>query len=169
VCSANATCPGRPSLYGTTREFLDYFGLKSLDELPTLAELRDLDEINRELDLGDPDGLVAAANPRIGEAGEAGDEPGPEPDREQPLDTQEPWREAMEPDVADAETVARADDDGGPEMASPREHDAATTIPTGRRRDTGGSDMSLRCRTARAPAEAPGQRGIRARDASSSS
>jgi segregation and condensation protein B len=47
--------PGRPALYGTTREFLDYFGLKSLDELPTLAELRDLDEINRELDLDDPD------------------------------------------------------------------------------------------------------------------
>ena len=47
--------PGRPALYGTTREFLDYFGLKSLDELPTLAELRDLDEINRELDLSDPD------------------------------------------------------------------------------------------------------------------
>jgi segregation and condensation protein B len=47
--------PGKPSLYGTTREFLDYFGLKSLDELPTLAELRDLDEINRELDLDDPD------------------------------------------------------------------------------------------------------------------
>ena len=47
--------PGKPSLYGTTREFLDYFGLKSLDELPTLAELRDLDEINRELDLNDPD------------------------------------------------------------------------------------------------------------------
>jgi segregation and condensation protein B len=46
--------PGKPSLYGTTREFLDYFGLKSLDELPTLAEMRDLDEINRELDL-DPD------------------------------------------------------------------------------------------------------------------
>lgn len=47
--------PGKPSLYGTTREFLDYFGLKSLDQLPTLAELRDLDEINRELDLNDPD------------------------------------------------------------------------------------------------------------------
>lgn len=43
--------PGRPSLYGTTREFLDYFNLKALDELPTLAEIRDLDEINRELDL----------------------------------------------------------------------------------------------------------------------
>jgi segregation and condensation protein B len=52
--------PGKPSLYGTTREFLDYFGLKSLDELPTLAELRDLDEINRELDLSDPDRPDAA-------------------------------------------------------------------------------------------------------------
>ncbi len=34
--------PGKPALYATTREFLDYFGLKSLDELPTLAEIRDL-------------------------------------------------------------------------------------------------------------------------------
>jgi segregation and condensation protein B len=48
--------PGRPSLYSTTREFLDYFNLKSLDELPTLAEIRDLDEINRELDLVDQGG-----------------------------------------------------------------------------------------------------------------
>lgn len=47
--------PGKPSLYGTTRTFLDYFNLKSLDELPTLAEIRDLDEINRALDLEDPD------------------------------------------------------------------------------------------------------------------
>ncbi len=43
--------PGRPALYATTREFLDYFGLQSLDQLPTLAELRDFDSINRELDL----------------------------------------------------------------------------------------------------------------------
>ena len=48
--------PGRPALYGTTREFLDYFGLKSLDELPTLAEIRDLDTINQELNLPEPDG-----------------------------------------------------------------------------------------------------------------
>ncbi|MCU7959873.1 MAG: SMC-Scp complex subunit ScpB [gamma proteobacterium symbiont of Bathyaustriella thionipta] len=46
--------PGRPSLYGTTRAFLDYFNLKSLDELPTLAEIRDLDAINRELDFSEP-------------------------------------------------------------------------------------------------------------------
>jgi segregation and condensation protein B len=44
--------PGRPALYATTRQFLDYFGLRSLDELPTLRELRDLDEIERELPLG---------------------------------------------------------------------------------------------------------------------
>ncbi len=43
--------PGRPGLYGTTKEFLDYFNLKSLDELPTLAEIKDLDQIHQELDL----------------------------------------------------------------------------------------------------------------------
>ncbi len=43
--------PGRPALYGTTKEFLDYFNLKSLDELPTLAEIKDLDQIHQELDL----------------------------------------------------------------------------------------------------------------------
>ncbi|WP_420493001.1 SMC-Scp complex subunit ScpB [Sedimenticola selenatireducens] len=46
--------PGKPSLYATTREFLNYFGLKSLDELPTLQQIRDLDSINRELELADP-------------------------------------------------------------------------------------------------------------------
>jgi len=45
--------PGRPAMFGTTREFLDYFGLKSLDELPTLAELRDIDSINVEMDFGE--------------------------------------------------------------------------------------------------------------------
>ncbi len=52
--------PGRPALYATTRSFLDYFNLKSLDELPTLAEIRDFDSINRELDLNDPDRLEIA-------------------------------------------------------------------------------------------------------------
>ena len=43
--------PGRPGLYASTKEFLDYFNLKSLDELPTLSELKDIDKINAELDL----------------------------------------------------------------------------------------------------------------------
>lgn len=45
--------PGRPAMYATTREFLDYFGLKSLEELPTLSEIRELDDANRKLELGD--------------------------------------------------------------------------------------------------------------------
>lgn len=45
--------PGRPAMFGTTKDFLDYFNLKSLDELPSLAELQDIDSINAELDFGD--------------------------------------------------------------------------------------------------------------------
>ena len=37
--------PGRPELLGTTRGFLDYFGLKRLDELPPLSELKDFGEL----------------------------------------------------------------------------------------------------------------------------
>ena len=43
--------PGKPTLYGTTKEFLDYFNLKSLDQLPTLADIKDLDSIHPELAL----------------------------------------------------------------------------------------------------------------------
>ena len=50
--------PGRPELLGTTREFLDYFGLRSLDQLPTLAELRDVETIGVQLEL--PGGEVPA-------------------------------------------------------------------------------------------------------------
>ncbi|GMB07800.1 segregation and condensation protein B [Thermolongibacillus altinsuensis] len=41
---------GRPILYGTTKEFLDYFGLKTLDELPPLPEFNEEDE-EKEADL----------------------------------------------------------------------------------------------------------------------
>ncbi|HEY7884788.1 MAG TPA: SMC-Scp complex subunit ScpB [Cellvibrionaceae bacterium] len=53
--------PGRPSLYATTRDFLDYFNLKSLDELPSLSEIRDLDEINASLDLDVEMGIASAS------------------------------------------------------------------------------------------------------------
>lgn len=46
--------PGRPGLYGTTRGFLEHFNLKSLDEMPPLAELRDIDKIAAELNLSLP-------------------------------------------------------------------------------------------------------------------
>ena len=43
--------PGRPAMYATTKEFLDYFSLKSLDELPSLDEIREIDDANQNLDL----------------------------------------------------------------------------------------------------------------------
>ncbi len=42
--------PGRPALYGTTRDFLDYFNLKSLSQLPALSEIRSLETIAAEID-----------------------------------------------------------------------------------------------------------------------
>lgn len=45
--------PGRPAMYATTKEFLDYFGLKSLEDLPSLMEIRELEDTNRKLEFGD--------------------------------------------------------------------------------------------------------------------
>ncbi|MBK9656275.1 MAG: SMC-Scp complex subunit ScpB [Rhodanobacteraceae bacterium] len=53
--------PGRPALYGTTRNFLDYFNLKSLDQLPTLAEIRDLDAMEPELSFPEREGNKSGA------------------------------------------------------------------------------------------------------------
>ena len=82
--------PGRPELLGTTREFLDYFGLRSLDELPPLAELRGLDEIDPQFMLpvgpeaaGAAEAAVpesvpaaAAAAELVDDAGDPDEEPG---------------------------------------------------------------------------------------------
>lgn len=46
--------PGRPAMYATTKQFLDYFSLKSLDQLPALAEIRDLETLNAELGFTEP-------------------------------------------------------------------------------------------------------------------
>ncbi|MEH6550841.1 MAG: SMC-Scp complex subunit ScpB, partial [Pseudomonadales bacterium] len=62
--------PGRPAMFATTRIFLDYFNVKSLDELPTLAEIRDLDSLSAELGFGPMDGEDTAK-----EADAAGSEP----------------------------------------------------------------------------------------------
>lgn len=74
--------PGKPALYGTTREFLDYFNLKSLGELPSLAEIRSLDVIAGDVaDILPPLARQASAE-EVGEEGE-GDEPIAEPPLEQ--------------------------------------------------------------------------------------
>lgn len=47
--------PGRPAMFGTTKSFLDYFGLKKLDDLPELADLSDWESLRVQLDLPDVD------------------------------------------------------------------------------------------------------------------
>ncbi len=67
--------PGKPSLYATTKEFLDYFNLRTLDDLPTLAEIRDIESLNRALDLGENGGADAGgeAAETSGEQAEGGE------------------------------------------------------------------------------------------------
>jgi segregation and condensation protein B len=53
--------PGRPSIYVTTSTYLDYFSLRSLGDLPRLAELRDIDDLNRDLFADEPIPMLAQA------------------------------------------------------------------------------------------------------------
>ncbi|MGI9329716.1 MAG: SMC-Scp complex subunit ScpB [Gammaproteobacteria bacterium] len=62
--------PGRPAMFGTTREFLDYFGLKKLNELPELSALTDIESLKVQLELSD------------GSEDESGDEQDSAPGRE---------------------------------------------------------------------------------------
>jgi segregation and condensation protein B len=62
--------PGRPAMYATTRQFLDYFNLKTLDQLPALADIRDLETLNAELGFSDP--VPGAGQPEAAGAGARG-------------------------------------------------------------------------------------------------
>lgn len=87
--------PGRPALFGTTRQFLDYFNLKSLDQLPPLAEIRDLEDLEPQLPLADGE---RPSPPLVALDGEAANETDAEPLTESP---------ASAPD-ADADGAAQA-------------------------------------------------------------
>jgi segregation and condensation protein B len=58
--------PGKPALFSTTKEFLNYFNLKSLEELPPLSELKDIDAINEQLNL-DPEPEVRKLSDEVEE------------------------------------------------------------------------------------------------------
>jgi segregation and condensation protein B len=66
--------PGKPELLGTTREFLDYFSLKKLDDLPTLAQLKELEDLRVQLTLPGADPQVAVPTDAESEAPVASDE-----------------------------------------------------------------------------------------------
>ena len=60
--------PGRPELLGTTREFLDYFGLRSLDELPALADVKAMGDYNLQLELPNAGALGVDGKPEGGDS-----------------------------------------------------------------------------------------------------
>lgn len=60
--------PGRPAMYATTSEFLDYFNLRRIDELPPLSELADLDTISSQLE------IPLAGDSEAGEDNSGGDD-----------------------------------------------------------------------------------------------
>ena len=95
--------PGRPAMYATTRQFLDYFNLKSLDQLPPLAEIKELDNLSGELALEVPEQAsdTDAAPDGEGDTSQSGMET---EDTETPDDEQS----ALE-DADDAEQDSRQD------------------------------------------------------------
>ena len=99
--------PGKPALFGTTKAFLDYFGLKRLDELPPLSELKDIGELEPQLPL---DGAPLPVSIASGDA----------VDGEQEGSTT----------VADDDGDARADTDGDEHHDSAASDDAGEDTPS---------------------------------------
>ena len=63
--------PGRPALYATTKQFLDYFNIKSLEYLPTLGDIKDFSELDPDLELAlaaAPTEISSAANDDLASA-----------------------------------------------------------------------------------------------------
>ncbi len=118
--------PGKPAMYATTRQFLDYFNLKGLGDLPTLAEIRDIDSINAELDLLEP-GSEHAGRPAANDAAEASAE---EASTETASETAS---ETFEPSHAEP-TPAVPADDTRPDESAGEPSSAGEAEPDGERR-----------------------------------
>lgn len=114
--------PGRPEVLATTREFLDYFGLKTLDQLPTLAELKDVETIGVQLEFNTTD-----AAPAEGEKTTAGDALDVEGDAELTLTEA---AASDEPAAVDADDSPAADEvaDIAATEAEVEESDAEETV-----------------------------------------
>ncbi|RDZ28724.1 SMC-Scp complex subunit ScpB [Lysobacter silvisoli] len=109
--------PGKPALFGTTKAFLDYFGLKRLDELPPLSELKDIGELEPQLQF---DGPPAPSQIEAGGVAVAGEAAG--------QDEQAQADDAGETAQAEGDEAADAADAGADEVsdldADEQEYDA---------------------------------------------
>ena len=84
--------PGRPELLATTRQFLDHFGLRSLEDLPSLSEIKDFEQINPEVPLGiapegegDLEPALEEATPPLALQDDEPDEPGQDTQEDPPI------------------------------------------------------------------------------------
>jgi len=100
--------PGKPALFGTTKGFLDYFGLKRLDELPPLSELKDIGELEPQLQL-DRDTLPVGDMAQAGAADADADAA----------------KSAADADAADATPAEASDDDAPSDLDTASDPDAA--------------------------------------------
>ncbi|GGD53654.1 condensin subunit ScpB [Pseudoxanthomonas indica] len=111
--------PGKPALFGTTKIFLDYFGLKRLDELPPLSELKEIGELEPQLPL-DEAPLPASGVAIADDGADAEADAHTDADAESPADAAQP---------TPADTAETADTDAAANDAEAGEHpdhDAAT-------------------------------------------
>lgn len=115
--------PGKPELLGTTKIFLDYFGLRGLDDLPTLAEIRDIDNMEPELALNDPEHPEAANDDQQKET--------------QQDDQQAERNDVEEPPEDDAEGSGdgRNDGEGEPGAEEPENRSGAKETPDSQQPD----------------------------------
>jgi segregation and condensation protein B len=121
--------PGRPELLGTTKAFLDYFNLKSLDQLPTLAEIKDIDNLEPELELTHPTPSAgdAESDPDQGESERAAEDA-----EESPDDREESTDESAETqDDEEQEAVDEQDDpsDATVDESGPEDSDTESADP----------------------------------------
>jgi segregation and condensation protein B len=118
--------PGRPELFGTTKAFLDYFGLKSLDGLPPLSELKDIPELEPQFPFDAPPAVAAAAM--------ADDEPLDDADLAED--------ELADDELADDDEAGSIDDNDDGERADDDADDAGNTHPDTAPADHGDADST---------------------------
>ncbi len=127
--------PGKPALFGTTRAFLDYFNLRSLDQLPPLSEIRDMEDpqlrfepdplparIVRDLPI-DPEEIVTEEPTPTGADAESGND-SVSPDLADPDATD--VDNTHNPAVADAPATSSEADEAGADMDPSVDHPPAT-------------------------------------------
>jgi len=117
--------PGKPALFGTTKVFLDYFGLKRLDELPPLSELKDIGELEPQLQFeGTPAPIAAGvaddAAASNAEASEAGTDAEP---------ANESDAQAEQSDAEDGENELGGDDEASSDADVESGEDELTAEP----------------------------------------